>query len=217
MSKRLRILNRSSQRKQRGRELSTLCHLRAQGNCLCPALDGAVLVTVRGFFSHGSNMDETPILRRRSCGFVFRPCSIRVSSVAKSFWFWQDRFRIGEGCRRDIATLQRRDNKSFGPNGASQDGQTCKSDVKVLLHAHTQKMRFYPREMQFFAQGNVKVRLQRKKLSRVQRSVQEILQEKAARSMGVSRLVSKFTCQRWAVFTRPAHLQKPSKEYATRM
>ena len=42
-------------------------------------------------------------------------------------------------------------------------GKTCKSDVKVLLHARTPKRRFFPSETQFFAHGNVKVLLQRKK------------------------------------------------------
>jgi len=44
-----------------------------------------------------------------------------------------------------------------------QDGQGCKSDVKVLLHFERAKTVFSSRESPFFGAGDIRVLLQRKK------------------------------------------------------
>ena len=48
---------------------------------------------------------------------------------------------------------------------SSKDRQSCKSDVRVLLHANAQKTRFVPSETRFCSQVNVKVLLHEKKIN----------------------------------------------------
>ena len=123
MSKRLRILNRSSQRKQRERELSTLCHLQAQGNCLCPALDGACWSP----YEDSLATDRTRMKHRFYEDIHVALSSVRVRSAfhpwLRAFGFGRIDFESWKCADVTLQCWQCRENKSFGPNGAWQDGQ----------------------------------------------------------------------------------------------